>query len=74
LLGNSCVLGMLSLQQLQDTLAELRASSTTSWMVPATVPTLGVGHSNGALLHLLLGSLYPEETYAANVVMSYNNK
>eukprot|EP00983_Pelagomonas_calceolata_P114173 1160067-Pelagomonas_calceolata.AAC.1 len=34
-------------------LQELRGNSSQSWMVPAGVPVLGVGHSNGALLHLL---------------------
>ena len=32
---------------------ELRGSGSNSWMVPASVPVLGVGHSNGSLLHML---------------------
>jgi hypothetical protein len=40
--------------------------------VPAKAPCFGVGHSNGALLQLLIGSLEPGATQA-NVIISYNN-
>lgn len=51
----------------------LRDNSATAALAPASVPMLGVGHSKGSLLHLLIGSRHPGTT-SANVVMSYNNK
>jgi hypothetical protein len=54
-----------------DSVAELR-SSGRSYLVPAKAPCFGVGHSNGALLQLLIGSLEPGATQA-NVIISYNN-
>jgi len=44
-----------------------------SYLVPAAAPVVGVGHSNGALLHLLIGALLPGHA-AANVMISFNNK
>lgn len=41
--------------------------------VPDNVPTHGVGHSNGALMHLLIGSFF-NSPYDSNVLISYNNK
>lgn len=41
--------------------------------VPSHVPTHGIGHSNGALMHLLIGSLV-QAPYTSNVLMSFNNK
>lgn len=43
------------------------------WMVPEGVGIHGMGHSNGALLHLLIGSLFPV-TNTSNIIISYNNK
>lgn len=54
-----------------DSIAELRAHGR-SYLVPPKAPHFGVGHSNGALLHLLIGSLEPGATQA-NVMISYNN-
>lgn len=43
--------------------------------VPAGLPTIGVGHSCGSLLHTLLPVLYPEESpRLANVLVSWNNQ
>lgn len=43
--------------------------------VPAGLPTIGVGHSCGSLLHTLLPVLYPEESpRIANVLVSWNNR
>eukprot|EP00878_Enallax_costatus_P040893 GHUV01047301.1.p1 GENE.GHUV01047301.1~~GHUV01047301.1.p1 ORF type:complete len:166 (+),score=30.66 GHUV01047301.1:136-633(+) len=58
-------------QMFLDSVAELK-SKGRSYLVPAKAPVLGVGHSNGALLHLLIGSLEPNAT-AGNVVISFNN-
>lgn len=35
---------------------------------------MGVGHSCGALLHMLITSLFPDTPRAANALISYNNK
>jgi hypothetical protein len=42
--------------------------------VPAwrSLPIYGIGHSMGCKLHLLIGSLYPQER-AGNVLISFNN-
>lgn len=58
-------------QTFVDSVAELRRSGR-SYLVPQKAPFFGVGHSNGALLHLLIGSLEPAATQA-NVIISYNN-
>ncbi len=42
-------------------------------LVPVDKPVLGVGHSNGSLLHLLINARNPGATQA-NVIMSFNNK
>ena len=41
--------------------------------VPENVPTHGIGHSNGSLMHLLIGSFF-QAPYDSNVLLSYNNK
>jgi len=38
------------------------------------LPVVGVGHSTGALLQLLITSLFPDTPRAANALISYNNK
>lgn len=38
------------------------------------IPVVGVGHSCGALLQLLITSLFPDTPRAANVLISFNNK
>lgn len=38
------------------------------------VPVVGVGHSCGALLQILITSLFPDTPRAANALLSYNNK
>jgi hypothetical protein len=53
-------------------LAELRASGR-GYLAPPGAPVVGVGHSNGALLHLLIGAVAPGHA-DANVLVSYNNK
>ncbi|WIA39607.1 hypothetical protein OEZ86_005689 [Tetradesmus obliquus] len=58
-------------QTFLDSVAELRRSGR-SYLTPQKAPCFGVGHSNGALLHLLIGSLEPAATQA-NVIISYNN-
>ncbi|KAJ1430147.1 hypothetical protein SESBI_07931 [Sesbania bispinosa] len=38
------------------------------------LPLFSVGHSNGALLQLLTGSLFSEKTPKANAIIAYNNR
>lgn len=38
------------------------------------VPVVGLGHSCGSLLHVLITSLFPDTPRAANALMSYNNR
>ena len=42
-------------------------------MVPDDVPIHGIGHSNGALLHLLIGSLF-QPMNSSNIVIAFNNR
>ena len=43
------------------------------YLVPDDRPVHGIGHSNGALLHLLIGSIYAPAS-ASNILISFNNK
>ncbi|KXZ45823.1 hypothetical protein GPECTOR_50g617 [Gonium pectorale] len=52
---------------------ELRNQPNGEALAPVGVPTFGVGHSNGALLHLLIGSYFPGAT-DSNICISFNNK
>ena len=38
------------------------------------LPVVGIGHSCGALLQLLITSLFPDTPRAANALLSFNNK
>jgi hypothetical protein len=38
------------------------------------LPVVGIGHSCGALLHLLITCLFPDTPRAANALLSFNNK
>jgi Protein of unknown function (DUF1350) len=38
------------------------------------LPVVGIGHSCGALLQVLITSLFPDTPRAANALLSYNNK
>ncbi|GFR42362.1 hypothetical protein Agub_g3058, partial [Astrephomene gubernaculifera] len=40
---------------------------------PDDVPVFGLGHSNGSLLHLLIGCLHPGASHS-NMLLSFNNK
>jgi Protein of unknown function (DUF1350) len=62
----------IQVQRFAATLAELRAMEGP-WAVPQGVAVHGVGHSNGALLHLLITSLL-DSSKASNVIISFNNK
>ena len=53
-------------------MGELRASGQ-GFLVPEDRGVHGVGHSNGALLHLLIGATAAPPN-ASNVLLSFNNK
>lgn len=43
------------------------------WAAPRSVPVHGLGHSNGALIHAMIASLFaPDNT--SNVLISFNNR
>jgi len=56
-----------------NTVGELRGSQSLARLCPENAPTFGVGHSNGALLHLLMGCYFDSPT-TSNVIISFNNK
>ncbi|GLC46383.1 hypothetical protein PLESTB_001769300 [Pleodorina starrii] len=72
-------------RQFLDSLQELRtgpragagpgagAGAARADLAPPGAPVFGVGHSNGSLLHLLIGSFFPGAT-ESNIIMSFNNK
>lgn len=43
-------------------------------LAPPSLPVFGVGHSAGALLHLLIGATADVPPTASNVLISFNNK
>ena len=48
--------------------------TTSSHAEYGAVPVVGVGHSCGSLLHMLITSLFPDTPRAANALISYNNR
>jgi alpha-beta hydrolase superfamily lysophospholipase len=63
---------MVLLQQFESSLLDRAFKAAAPGATPA-LPVFGVGHSNGALLHLLIGSLYNAPTQG-NAIISFNNK
>lgn len=62
-------------QDFDSVVQQLRASATTAWLADESLPVFGVGHSNGALLHLLAGSLVPAPAnHRGDVLISFNNR
>ena len=58
-----------------DALRTLRESADTAWAAPPGAAVHGVGHSNGALLHLLIACLAEEPVESrSNVLVSFNNR
>ena len=55
---------------------ELQATRAWAWSVPSMAPIHGVGHSNGALMHVMIASLHGRDTIrnASNILLSYNNR
>ena len=63
----------LLLQDFERCLGQLRSSTRTAWAAPVGAPLYGMGHSNGALMHLLLGAI-AAVPYASVAAVSFNNK
>jgi hypothetical protein len=53
-------------------LSNLALEQVRAEMDLGSLPIYGVGHSMGCKLHLLIGSLYPQER-AGNILISFNN-
>lgn len=68
----ACTPATTCFQAFFDTLAAVRADGL-QWLAPDGLPTVGVGHSNGALLQLLMGAMQ-EPLHDAAVIISYNNR
>lgn len=60
-------------QAFEAAVSELRGDRLQRWAVPQGLPVHGVGHSNGALLHLLIGCQLRTPNQS-NVIISFNNK
>ena len=54
-------------------LERLRSDPTLKWAAPAAAPLHGIGHSNGALMHALIGAMCAPPN-ASNVLVSFNNR
>lgn len=67
-----------TLDRLQTEPSSSAGSSDTAMMVPSNVPIFGIGHSNGALMHALIGSSdfsgRSRKPTAANILISFNNR
>ena len=59
-----------------NAIQELRESPKLAWAAPLQgAPVHGVGHSNGALMHAIIGSLSDlPQINASNVLISFNNR
>ena len=47
--------------------------TSDAWLIPSDATIHGVGHSNGALLHLLIASMFKVPN-VSNIIISFNNK
>ena len=62
-----------AVQAFVNCLRELHAQGLGPQAAPQDVPVHGMGHSNGALLHLLIGSTQ-DVPNRSNILISFNNK
>ena len=60
-------------QDFEAAVRELQSTTAGVTLVDSTFPVFGVGHSNGALLHLLGGALGLQR-HAGDAFISFNNK
>jgi len=57
-----------------DVLTKFEAVAPTLAKQYGALPVVGIGHSCGALLQVLISSLFPDTPRAANALLSFNNK
>ncbi|VEU34892.1 unnamed protein product [Pseudo-nitzschia multistriata] len=57
-----------------DVLTRFEAVAPTLAKQYGALPVVGIGHSCGALLQVLISSLFPDTPRAANALLSFNNK
>lgn len=62
------------LETCDDIITKFEALAPSIARQYGALPCVGVGHSCGALLQLLITSLFPDTPRAANALMSFNNK
>ena len=57
-----------------EVLTKFEAVAPTLAKQYGALPVVGIGHSCGALLQVLISSLFPDTPRAANALLSFNNK
>lgn len=57
-----------------DIIARFERIATPLARTYGALPVIGIGHSCGSLLQVLITSLFPDTPRAANALISYNNK
>jgi hypothetical protein len=62
------------LETCDEVLTKFEALAPTLAREYGALPVVGIGHSCGALLHLLITCLFPDTPRAANALLSFNNK
>ncbi|CAB9511132.1 Protein of unknown function (DUF1350) [Seminavis robusta] len=62
------------LQTCDTIIARFERIAPTLARTYGALPVVGIGHSLGSLLHLLITSLFPDTPRAANALLSFNNK
>ncbi len=55
-------------------LRALRSGGESGGDIPDDLPVYGIGHSMGALMHMIIGSRYSLPDRTANILISFNNK
>jgi hypothetical protein len=62
------------LQTCDDVIEKFERVAPTLAQQYGPIPVIGVGHSLGGLLQVLITSLFPDTPRAGNIIMSFNNK
>ena len=62
------------LQTCDEVIAKFERMAPSIARQYGAIPVVGIGHSCGALLQLLITSLFPDTPRAANALLSFNNK
>jgi len=62
------------LQTCDDVITKFERMAPSIARQYGAIPVVGIGHSCGALLQLLITTLFPDTPRAANALLSFNNK